>query len=158
MLLSDLQTRVYDLLAAANALRLTGIEIYKVDRADAAARYAEGLAAAGTAVAVMPPEGRFERDSSEGPLSVPGGITVAVQISEPCDFSRAQGLPPVTDIAETVAWLLHSSNFPDRNDPVPLGVEDISLVPDEELLIYRVTLAATGSVTRPPSVLTSELS
>jgi len=149
MLLSGLQTQAHEILAAADELRLDGISVYKVDRADAAARYAEGLALAGIAVAVMPPEGRFERDSSEGPVSAPGGVTLSVQVSEPCELARAQGLPPTSDVAETVAWLLHSSNFPLRRDRIPLGVEDISLVPDDELLIYRVALAATGSITPP---------
>lgn len=150
MLFSALQNQVFELLAAAPALRRAGLSVFMVDHADSAAAYAEGLAAAGTSVGVLPPTGRFRPDS-DGPVSVEGAVTLLVNVSEPIELSRAQGLPPVTDLAEDVAVILHSQNHPDRADAVPLGLSDIRIVPDKELLIMQVVMVATGVLTGSPS-------
>lgn len=145
MLLSAVQQQAVAILEAADELRLAGLTVHNIDKADAASVYADAIAQSGTSVGVLPAEARFRPDS-DGPVTEDGGITLRVNISEPVDLSRAQGLPPVSDLAETVAVLLHSQNWPDRADAVPLGLRDIRLVPDEELLIMQVVLAATGAL------------
>ena len=119
-MLSKLQEQAFSLLDAADELRLDGLSVFKVDRADAAALYAEALALAGTSVGVLPPEARFRPDS-DGPVSEDGGVTLRINISEPIEAARAQGIPPVPVIAKTVGVLLHSQNHPDRADAIPLG-------------------------------------
>ena len=145
MLLSRIQDQAVAILSAAAALRIAGVSIHKVDKADAAALYAESLALAGTSVGVLPPTARFRPDS-DGPVTEDGGITLRVNVSEPVELGRAQGVPPVTELAETVGALLHSQNWPDRSDAVPLGLREILIVPDEELLVIQVALAATGAL------------
>ena len=144
-MLAELQEQAFSLLAAADELRLDGLSVTKVDKADAAALYAEALALAGTSVGVLPPEARFRPDS-DGPVSEDGGVTLRVNISEPIEAARAQGIPPVTDIVETVAALLHSQNHPERADAVPLGLREILIVPDKELLIMQAVFSATASL------------
>lgn len=146
MLLSALQKQALDLLGSAKELRFPGLSVFSVDTADSASLYAEGLAASGTAVGILPPTGRFRPDS-DGPVSLDGGIELLVNVSEPIELSRAQGIPPVTDLAETVAFILHSQNHAGRSDDIPLGLVAIRIVPDKELLIMQVSLSATGSLT-----------
>ena len=145
MLLSDIQKQAVRILESAKELRFAGLSVHKVDQSDAAAVYAEALDQAGTSVGVLPATARFRPDS-DGPVSDDGGITLRVNISEPIELSRAQGVPPVTEIAETVAALLHSQNHSGRADDVPLGVEEILIVPDNELFILQVVCKATGQL------------
>lgn len=163
MLLSALQSQALRILSDAAALQIPGVTVFKVDTADSASLYAEGLAACGTSIGVLPPFGEFKPNSSEGPVSDEGGIQLLVNISEPVELARAQGIPPVTDLAETVAWLLHSSNHsladgdtPARVDDIPLGVRRIALVPDKELLVYQVTCVCVGSLQPPESSVLTE--
>jgi hypothetical protein len=145
MLLSALQKQALALLSSAGELQIPGVSVFAVDTADSASAYAEGLAACGTSVGILPPTGRFRPDS-DGPVSTDGGLSLLVNVSEPIELSRAQGVPPVTDLAETVACVLHSQNNPGRADEIPLGLVDIRIVPDKEMLIMQVVMSATGSL------------
>lgn len=145
MFLSAIQDQAVRILTSARELQLPGLTVHKIDKADSAAVYAESLALAGTSVGVLPAAARFRPDS-DGPVTEDGGVTLRVNVSEPVEVSRAQGLPPVTELAETVAALLHSQNWPGRPDDVPLGVVEILILPDEQLLIMQVICRATGSL------------
>jgi len=145
MLLSDIQKQAARILEGAKELRFAGLSVHMVDQSDAAAVYADALAQSGTSVGVLPAEARFRPDS-DGPVTEDGGVTLRVNVSEPIELSRAQGVPPVTEISETVAALLHSQNHPDRKDDVPLGISEITIVPDKELFILQVICKATGQL------------
>ncbi len=147
MLLTDIQRQAYDILSSARSLRRDGLSVHIVDDADAAAIYGSAIAAAGLAVGVLPPEASFRPDS-DGPLSDDGGLTLRVNVTEPAGgAARAQGLPPVPDVACVVAVLLHSQCWPLRRDAHPLGLVSVRLLPnDEDLFAYQVTLSATAAL------------
>lgn len=145
---AELQTQIAEILAADPVCALDGISIVVVDKADALAIIAEAVGASGTAIVIAPPAADFSRDSSVGPVS-DGGVRITIQILESPVFSRAQGIPSAVELAERLAWLLHSCNHPDRPDDTPMGVMSIRAVPDPDLLVIEVTLAASGTIADP---------
>jgi hypothetical protein len=147
-MLTELQTQIEEILAADSVFAQEGITVVAIDKGDALALVTEAVAAAGTAVAIAPPSADFSRDSSIGPVS-DGGVRIVVQILESPGLSRAQGLPSAVSLAERLAWLLHSCNHPDRQDDTPLGVMSIRPVPDPDLLVIEITLAASGTIADP---------
>jgi len=149
--LSDLQRAAVGLLGRDEILASAGIVLVAVDRASALALAMEAQAGAGVLVAVGPPAAQFRGDSSVGPVA-DGGVTMAVQVSEPLGAARDQALPSALDLAERVAWLLHAANHAEP-DAVPLAVASVSPVPDQFAVIYsilcRATLALDGTLSDP---------
>ena len=147
-MLTELQTQIAAILAEDSVFAMDGISVIVVDKADALALVAEVLGATGTAVVIAPPSADFERDSSKGPVSN-GGVRIIVQLQESPLLSRAQGIPSTVSLAERLAWLLHSANHSDRTDDTPMGVMSIRAVPDPDLLVIEVILAASGDIADP---------
>lgn len=147
---AELQAQIVRILASDQTFTRPGIGVVVVDKADALALITAAIEAAGTTVAIAPPAAEFARDSSVGPVS-DGGVRVTVQILESPVFSRAQGLPSAVSLAERLAWLLHSCNHPDRADDTPLGVVSVRAIPDPDLLVIEIVLAASGTIAAPDS-------
>lgn len=148
---TELQTQIAEVLAADAVFTQAGISVIVVDKADALALVAEAVGGAGTAVVIAPPAADFSKDSSVGPVS-DGGVRLTVQILESPVFSRAQGIPTAVVLAERLAWLLHSCNHPDRTDDTPMGVMSVRAIPDPELLVIEITLAASGTIADPATI------
>lgn len=150
--LTDLQRAAVALLRADEPLQAPGVTILAVDKGDALLAALEAMGAAGILVAVGPPSATFRGDSSVGPVA-DGGVRLAVQVSEPAGSGRDQDLPSAIDVAERVAWLLHSANHEGEADGPALAVDSVSPVPDEGAVVYsvlcRATVALTGDFSDP---------
>jgi len=145
-MLYKLQKQIERILAADPVLSQEGISIVVVDRGDVLAILEEKLNT-GTAIVIAPPTARFNSES-DGPVS-DGGIVALVQVMESPVFARVQGIPPATQLAERIAWLLHSGNHETRTDDTILGCSGIAVPRDPDYLIYDVTFVATGGISPP---------
>jgi len=149
-MLHKLQQQIANILAMDEVLTQDGISIVVIDRGDALAIVSEKLNT-GTAIAIAPPTARFNPECSTGPVS-DGGINALVQVIETPVFARSQGIPSATQLAERIAWLLHSANHDDRHDDILLGCSGIAVPRDPDYLVYDITFVATGAISKPDDV------
>ena len=151
-MLHKLQNQIAAILATDDLLSTDGISITVIDRGDALQIIAEKINT-GTSIAIAPPTACFNPNCGVGPIS-DGGINVLVQVIEQPVLARAQGIPSATEIAQRIAWLLHSVNHEGRDDDVILGCSGISVPRDPDFLVYDITFVATGGI-HPPATPTT---
>lgn len=150
MILSGIQQQIADILRTQPVFG--SCEIISIDKGDIVNRIEEAMSAYGTAILIAPPSVRFFSNGGQGPVSTDGGVRTVIQIIEPPGVPRAAGVPSALNLAETAGWLLHSANYPERRDYVPLGLEDISAIPDPDTLTIQLTLVCTAALEQPENI------
>lgn len=100
----------------------------------------------GICVLVLTPSARMRNTNAPGPQLDP--VTLFVDIIENVLMNQgANGSKiPAEDVAERIAWRLHSANHPGRRDPHVFICEEIEEISDETYLAYRVKFRTAGTL------------
>lgn len=146
-LLQALQAQIHDIITADPFF--TPCAVVVIDRADITAELNRATAASRPAILIAPPSITFTPNAGIGPISTDGGVRITIQITEPFALARAAGLPSSIALAEHLGWLLHSCNHGHRHDTIPLGLAEITPLPDDTLLIIQLTFNTTAALTAP---------
>ncbi len=102
------------------------------------------LGKVGICALVLTPSSRVRNTNAPGPMLDPVLLFVDVIENVIINQGGSGSKIPAEDVAERIAWRLHSANHPARHDPHTFICEDIEEISDDTFLAYRVKFRTAG--------------
>ena len=106
----------------------------------------EVMAKQGICAIVLTPVAKMTGSNAPGPSMDPVNLFVDVVENVLINRGASGSKIPAEDVAERIAWRLHSANHPGRKDNPPSICEEIQEISNEDYLAYRVVFRTSGQL------------